>query len=348
MYFRGFDPQFYERVSVRLSNHLRMKFQKRGRVIFLGAATYNNLGDVAISYAQSEFLEMQLNRRVVIVPDTMLNSFFGKYSRDFRDEDLFIFPGGGNFGSLYPVIEDERRRSISKIRQTLKHPKILIFPQSINICDEQSSEFSRFYRDVIVVAREKFSYECAKHVLVQSTVILSPDIVFSLDGVFGKNVPETINKIGLIARNDKEKLGSSIISDTHMLLKETGAALEQFDTVIDSPRMFSVSARKRAIQKITSKIMDTDLVITDRLHGMILALITHTPVIAYDNSTKKISGTISSWLLNNKNVYLVDDNNEVTYDSFVDWYHNLTDLNETQLVEYKYLITVLKELISES
>lgn len=348
MYFRGFDPQFYERVLVRLSNHLHMKLQKRGRVIFLGAATYNNLGDVAISYAQSEFLEMQLNRRVVIVPDTMLNSFFGKYSRDFRDEDLFIFPGGGNFGSLYPVIEDERRMSISKIRQTLKHPKILIFPQSINISDEQSSDFSSFYRDVIVVAREKFSYESAKNVLVQSTVMLSPDIVFSLDGVFGKNTTETINKIGLIARNDKEKLESSIFSDTHMLLKETGAALEKFDTVIDSPRMFSVSARKRAIQRIASKIMDTDLVVTDRLHGMILALITHTPVIVYDNSTKKISGTISSWLLDNKNVYLVDDNNEITYDSLVDWWHNLNDSNETQLVEYNYLINILKELTSES
>ena len=44
------------------------------------------------------------------------------------------------------------------------------------------------------------------------------------------------------------------------------------------------------------KFSKAELVITDRLHGMIFSVITKTPCLVFDNKNHKISETYTAWL----------------------------------------------------
>ena len=65
-----------------------------------------------------------------------------------------------------------------------------------------------------------------------------------------------------------------------------GKSVELIDTVLDK----SVTKRERQdeVSKILNTISKAELLITDRLHAMIMAVITGTPCIAFDNLSKKL------------------------------------------------------------
>ena len=91
------------------------------------------------------------------------------------------------------------------------------------------------------------------------------------------------------------------------------------DTV-DS-RIISFKARNKHLNNKLDVFLKAELVITDRLHAMIFSTITHTPCIAYDNLSRKVSG-VYEWIKALPYVKIINSDSTVT----------LSDINETRRV----------------
>ena len=84
------------------------------------------------------------------------------------------------------------------------------------------------------------------------------------------------------------------------------------------------------------------LVVTDRLHGMILAYITKTPCIVFENSNHKIRSTYETWLKSKKEILLINKFNSDEINKFIEQLENeMTYLS----MDEKY--TELKKAIKE-
>ena len=69
----------------------------------------------------------------------------------------------------------------------------------------------------------------------------------------------------------------------------------------------NISPRRREffLNKKLDEFAKAEIVITDRLHGMIFATITGTPCIAFDNLSNKVSG-VYEWIMDQSYVKCID------------------------------------------
>lgn len=124
-------------------------------------------------------------------------------------EDIFVLQGGGNFGIEYFREEEVRRKIISEFPNN----KIIVFPQTIYFGDTElgRAEFKKTqdlygsHKDLTLVAREKTSYEIMKAGFRNNAVLLTPDIVMSLDIT---DPPKERHGALLCIRADKESIFS--------------------------------------------------------------------------------------------------------------------------------------------
>lgn len=329
-----FHYESYDRQIAKLHIFVELRRKRKSRAFLLAGATYNNLGDQAITYAQELFLKDKFGKEnVLVVPDGLVDWFFKKYSHLLSDTDTYTFPGGGNMGDLYPTIEHQRQNSIKKLRNLFgTKARIIVFPQSLDFNSEKSvSKAKTVYSGSTVVARERRGKEFAQDVLEIKDSRLTPDIVLYLTGKIATGLVRQKKSVGLIARSDKEQVKSSINVDAQSIAQKLNSEVDSFDTVISESGMYTSRRRKRKIDKILNRISKNDLIITDRLHGMILAFISGVPVVAYDNATHKVRNTIKEWLESSGKVFLVSEDAPFDKDNFFEWYSHL---NQEQIPNF--------------
>ena len=146
-----------------------------------------------------------------------------------------------------------------------------------------------------VFSREQKSFDIMKNNFYNE-VILVPDLVMHFCNKLN-NEKLHRESISLCFRNDKEKITShNILEQFENILKNNNFTnIKKFDTVINDLK-FTSAEKKEIFEKTLNNFRKSKVVITDRLHGMIFALITKTPCIALDNSNHKISATYNTWL----------------------------------------------------
>ena len=129
----------------------------------------------------------------------------------------------------------------------------------------------------------------------------------------------------LCFRDDKEKVTSSKITfDFINLLKDHNFSdIEIIDTCLGNVS-FKPNEKQEIFDHLLEKFYNSKIVITDRLHGMIFALITKTPCIAFDNSNKKISSTYNTWLKDVPYIKIYDDFEELPILNCMRDFSNLT------------------------
>ena len=66
------------------------------------------------------------------------------------------------------------------------------------------------------------------------------------------------------------------------------------------------------------RLQTMSLVITDRLHGMILSYITKTPCIVFNNNNRKIESTYNTWLQGQNIVRLCNSENVKDFSQLID------------------------------
>lgn len=308
-------------------------------IIFL-AADYSNLGDVAITYAQNQFINTHTkNAKIIEIPISRTIEGITYVKSILNSNDKITLIGGGNFGDAYAQIESLRQLVILNFPNN----KIISFPQTIDFSNTPKGKKAlqkavKIYsqnKKLYFFVREEKSLQLMQEHFKDVKIDLIPDIVLSLD----KTMPKSIRKgVTLSLRSDMERLLNE--SQNQELLKWVYKKFEDitvYDTHIDKGTL-SVNQREEELHKIWDQYRVSEIVITDRLHGMIFSYITNTPVIVFLNNNHKIEFSYL-WISSASNCCLMKKMDIHQMDQFVN------ELNEVQYVSLtKYYEPLIKAL----
>lgn len=279
------------------------------KVIIMLAADYGNLGDSAITYAQSLYLSEQFpGYEIIEVPLSRTYKDLKSLKRKISSEDVVTITGGGFMGTLYLGAEMQRQFIIEKFPEN----KIISFPQTAYFSsdkrgDKLKRKMSLLYgkhRNLTICAREEKSFTIMQELFQSNRVVLTPDIVLYLD----ERKPDIRRgeSIAICIRDDKESLlGASSRQMIKDFMTSANYDVVEADTHIGDV-VLSIDERSVELKKIWTTFASSQLVITDRLHGMIFCAITGTPCVAINNNNGKVGDVYSTWLFGLKNIVLVD------------------------------------------
>ena len=272
---------------------------KSKRIIFFELPCFDNLGDHAIAYAQKIFLEGLIEKnpeyQLYIVdgwdtPDAVI-----QLKREIGQQDVIVCQGGGNMGSLYEFAESFRQ----KIMKHFPRHKIVIFPQTIYFSqDEQGARIQKKMKQVYnrceqltICARDKVSYQ-----VMQSMFTAEIENVNDIAAYLSGRIPRQTERKGIVLclRSDLESALS--ISDKKALQQacyEKSSIVRITDTCLG--REIERTDREENLMRKWSVFARAELVVTDRLHGMIFSLITGTPCIVLGNNHHKVKATYETF-----------------------------------------------------
>lgn len=280
-------------VLIKLKNKIKYtlphnRLQRRNRmiraIILMGEPEYENLGDHAIAYATRRFIETNCpNYHYIGVSENHIRYSFNRVCKNIKPDDVLLLQGGGNMGDLYPDQIEIRK----KVIQAFPENKIIIMPQTIHFSGEKNElpDYYSNHQHLVLTAREKISYDIMQK-CYNGHVILTPDIVFSLNKI---PILTTERKVALVCiRNDAESVGNrekkiELIDKT---LKRLNYHSEQISTVLSLS--VDVEHREQALYDLFQKFQEAKVIITDRLHGMIIAAITKTPCVVLPTFNHKV------------------------------------------------------------
>lgn len=303
---------FYRMYQVYNSKNKIQLFEKN--VILIGTPTHGNLGDQAISVAEIKFLKEKFpDYNIIEIFDKDVYSSLKSLKRQLKIEDKVFFHGGGNFGSLYSTAEEQRRIALKILGKRIP---IFFFPQSIYYEDTllgkkqlqiAINDFKK-YPNLTIVAREKISFEFALENF-NNHILLIPDIVLSLD-LFKKYKLRRKKRVVFSFRDDKEKLlDEKLIAQLKHAVKDLKIETIDFDTHIGDEFEIREEKRNSKLNEIWDTFGKSSLILTDRLHGMIFALITGTPAIIFSNNNPKIRSSYETWITDVNYIRYIDTYN---------------------------------------
>ncbi len=263
-------------------------------VWLMGVPGHGNLGDHQIAESICEVLHDLAPD--VRIQEIGLNEYEGRKEElksVIRSEDLLIFLGGGFFGNLWPN-GDQFRSDV--FLNWPDNPKV-VFPQSLFYTEDEEGKQAlqrarEIYRgeNILLAFRDPVSYEFAKKEF-QCPVFLTPDIVMYSD----KRSYSSPDRKGLLAllRADRERI---LPEGMEEWIQENFA--EKFEKMTFSDMQgskVSPKARRVVLDQMLERIGQSEIVVTDRLHGLLFSVITETPCVVFGNVYHKIKA-YRSWL----------------------------------------------------
>ena len=293
----------------RVREKYHLENEKRTFYI-IGTPNHCNLGDYAIGVAEKELLKSMFpNDNIVSVNMTEFGQDIAGIRELCKKEDIFILTGGGNLGNIYMDDENIRRRIITMFPEH----EIYLFPQTMEFTnDEQgkteqnlSKQVYSSHKHMHLSAREAVSRE-RMETLFEKEVFLLPDVVLT----YPVKIQETIREgIYLCFRNDREKkVTQEEIEALRKELEEKYAEVNDFDTVNNSiidPTLFG-----KAFKELLFQFKGAECIVTDRLHGMVLAAITETPCVVFSNNNHKVKG-VYEWVKELPYIAFAEDTTEI-------------------------------------
>lgn len=282
---------------------------KEKKAVLLATPYHGNLGDHAIALAEQRVLEKYIpEKNILEIPVSKEPLPMWMYALVVGSAPVFI-TGGGFLGSFWM---DEEQMVLGAVKYLKKNP-IIIFPQTVyyenNAFGEKIKKmaqetYSSRKRKVVLFLRDKNCYREAKDVYVGQKIAFAPDMALRL------NVPSyNRERSGALCclRRDKEGMftGDRKEQLIRVLSRRFGDMnIAYTDTVIS--RNVGKKEREHFLQQKWKEFARYELVVTDRLHGMIFALLTGTPCVAINNKSGKVKA-VYDLIKTNKYIDYVDD-----------------------------------------
>lgn len=279
-------------------------------VFLLETSVNGNIGDQAISIAQIAYLEKKFGiDNVFEVPSCNLYRNYRLLKKIIKPSDIICIQGGGNLGNLYMDAEHSRRFIIKHFQNNtiISFPQSTFFTQNFrgNVELKRSRRIYKKHKHLILGARDRKSAEYL-HYYFNNVVYLAPDIVLSNDRIVHEEIKREY--ITTMLREDSEKnLSDSFYKKLDDILNIYQFPVKKSDTWKEMGLNVYSKKRYSAYKNTLEIFSSSKLVITDRLHGMILSYITGTPCIALNNSYKKVENTFKDWLSKSNYIILVDE-----------------------------------------
>lgn len=318
---------------------LNSKITKNDKKIFVYlSGFYQNLGDMAITYSQEQFLKKNFPEyKIIMVPSVDTYTTIRWAKSIVNNDDIITIVGGGNMDSNYASLENCRRFII----RCFKKNKIVLFPQTMHFNNDLYGRYRlkktiktySKHNNLHIFAREYNSYENMKKMFKNArTVGLVPDMVLYLN--FVNKFQCERNGALCVFRNDFEKACDFDLDTIHKLLEEKYGSVEDTDTVCVSKDACVYDIYDKTILDFLKNISSKRLVVTDRLHCMIFCVITGTPCVAFDNSNKKISGVYKAWLDNLNYIKVLECYDKMEFSDLISAYENF-DFSLTKFEHYE-------------
>lgn len=277
---------------------------------------HGNIGDLLIMLGTLAFFDKhQLKPRLI--------SPYFSFSPDWVAEgEVVVFHGGGNFGDLYPYFQQLRER----VTAAKPGNRIVILPQSFHFSSPEklaeSAAIFRSHPDLHICVRDKVSLEQAR--AFTDNVYLLPDMAHQLYPL-GRGYDQQGAAL-LITRVDDEKVDHGTLPEmrvgTHTDWPQFVGARER--NIHRIRRVHDAFARrgmgrmangvmsplwiwyaKRLVDDAIRMFAQHNLVVTDRLHGHILAVLMDMPTMVLDNSYGKNSRYAAVWTARSRLVTLL-------------------------------------------
>lgn len=284
-------------VEAKLRWELRNKYLKEFKekrkgnpktVFLIMTPEHGNLGDHAIAQAEVDLLAT-MGVDYVEITGWQLEELRRNRLLGMMNGYPILLQGGGYLGTLWFGSEQCLREVI------LKNPRsqIVLLPNTIYYEDspwgkaefERSVEIYNRHRKLLIFARERTSYGIMAD--VYRNVKLVPDVVLSLNHT---NVDVERKGCLICLRSDCEKTMTA--DQYNLVLKQAeglfGNDIIHTDMVVK--RKISPAERKQALLDKFRQFSAAELVVTDRLHGMIFCAITGTPCVVLDSKSPKVRG----------------------------------------------------------
>ncbi|GFR75734.1 triose phosphate/phosphate translocator, chloroplastic [Elysia marginata] len=296
----------------------RIHFDVMGKVLrkfkyamLLDIASFENKGDPCITVGETYFLA-RLKLEIVYYcsaytcsESSMMKA--AEKAKTFSTKELVILVhGGGNVAGY--AFSDIHRFAIFK---AFRNYKILVFPQSIwvrywNFEHPHFKRCIKYYccnENVTFVMRDHLSYSIAKEYFHGATkFILAPDMAFQVGLV--KRFMSPVFDIMWIRRADGETPGYNEIPSP-----PSGIRLHVSDwwkwRTPGAPN--SLEKAHYICTNGFFYLQRGRVIISDRLHGHILATLLNIPHVLIDNKAHKLSAYHSSWTASLENTVITND-----------------------------------------
>jgi exopolysaccharide biosynthesis predicted pyruvyltransferase EpsI len=265
--------------------------------ILLDTADFENKGDPAITLGEMLFIA-RLGLKLVYYCSTaachrdQFSTAYSVASKYSPNELVILLHGGGNV-NIYSFHEKLRAMAFNKFQGY----QFFMFPQSIFLKDSNTALFQNCIKlyccneNLTFVQRDYRSYEIAqKYFKGVSKLLVAPDMAFHIGPVTRIMLP--VFDILWIKRKDEETPGYLNIPDYPPHLRVHVS--DWLDFV--SPK--AGTSWEKSIYSVVMGLFYTQrgrVIVTDRLHGHILATLLDIPHVLLDNTQRKLSSYHNSW-----------------------------------------------------
>lgn len=283
------------------------KIDKTRRNIFVFlAGFYQNLGDMAITYAQVQFLQNTYSdANVVAIPSTSTYTAIKTLKKHISRDDIITLIGGGNMSDMYQSFEDTRLYVV----KSFPNNRIISFPQSVDFDNTKSKNKSyKVYdnhKNFTLFVREPNSLMRVKNYFTGLDIKHCPDIVLSLNKV--EPIYERTDVVCCLRADKEQNLTNSERQEIIDKIKKVFPNAQFTDTVDVALSDCTPERYTQTLENFWNRLRKSKVVITDRLHCMIFCAITGTSCVAFDNSNKKISGVYNQWMSELSYIKLFDN-----------------------------------------
>lgn len=278
------------------------------KIILFGTSEHGNIGDAAITVGTYEFIKKYYpDYKLIDISTYEFNDIFEKIKGIVNDNDLIFLQGGGNLGNKYIVEENVRRKVIS----SFPNNKIVILPQTIYFEDNEdgkreleiSQKIYNNHNSLTIFTRGAKSLELAQKYFPSAESHLMIDMALNI-----KKIPiNTRQGILTCIRNvdDESGFNKEKYQKIFDIVNQIDPNYNQTTNVLD--KNINKIYRNYEVNKQLENFSQHKLVVTDRLHGLIFALITKTPCIVLSSYNYKLNEFVE-FLKDNKYVKFIDKN----------------------------------------
>lgn len=328
------SEKYFEEINEQLNNLgiqrcistscylIKSKFKTvegKKRIILTNTHMGTNMGDHLITISELIFFDKFFPEYIVIeLTADEIDENFEIIKKYIEKEDIIAVSGGGYMGSLWLTYGEANVRHIVS---ELPDNKIIVLPQSIYF--EKTMEGKK------QLQISKNVYDLHKNLTI---CIREPRQLNYIQSLFSENVkikmyPDMVllwnqqesslkrDKVGICLRTDKEAVIT--VEDRNHIIDNIKDTVFYFD--MHAEKIIMGLKRNEYIQKYISMVSGFKYVITDRLHCMLLCLITGTPCIAFDNLTGKLT-SVYQWISDCEYINII--NSECEIEKYIKKYSN--------------------------